>query len=87
MAVRAPRRLREHPSLVHFVETYGEAELRAFLEDAQAGRSGAHTARRLGVSRERVSQWRAAWLRQEIRWAPTPELERHLQALGRRRSR
>jgi hypothetical protein len=69
---RPPKR---HPSIEHFVRRYGRLALRQLVEDARAGRPGAHTAERLGVSRERVSQWRAAWLRQEVIWTPGEELQ------------
>ena len=45
----------------NFVRRYGRSALRAFVKSCEAGESNQSMADALGVSRERVRQWRDAF--------------------------
>lgn len=60
----------------NFVATYGRAAFRQLLDDFASGVSGQRTADRLGVSRERVRQWRSAFGTTISVYQPHPDIER-----------
>jgi hypothetical protein len=45
----------------NFVATYGTEALKLLIRDLSTNVSGATTARRMGVSRERVRQWKESF--------------------------
>lgn len=69
--------------VVHnFIEKYGEEALRGLIADFDAGVAAAVTARRLGVSGERVRQWKQIFGREVMTYMPHPEVHRLLRHSG-----
>ena len=64
----------------NFAEKYGVETFEAFVAGLCAGESGQHWADKLGVSRERVRQWKRAFVREVIHRQPSVEVKRILKA-------
>jgi hypothetical protein len=50
----------------NFINNYGRKEFKQLLEDFVSGVDGTKIATRMGVTRQRVHQWRQAFIKREI---------------------
>lgn len=64
----------ENRILQNFLAKYGQKSLNALLMDFERGVSGQVTADRMGVSRERVRQWRDAMGVTVTMYQPNPDV-------------
>lgn len=69
----------------NIIKKYGLKEFNALLKDFETGVSGQITADRMGVSRERVRQWRTALGATVTLYQVHPEVEQTLRAIQKRR--
>ena len=62
----------------NFIENYGEDAFREFIEGLMNDESGGKWARKLGVSRERIRQWRDVFVKRVVYVAPVASVQERL---------
>ena len=62
----------------NFIENYGEDAFREFIEGLMNDESGGAWARKLGVSRERIRQWRDVFVKRIVYVAPVASVQERL---------
>jgi len=70
----------------NFINRYGAENLEMMLDGFQAGRSYQSIADELGVTKERVRQWRNLMGRTITVYLPDPELIQMLEGLSRKQA-
>ena len=70
--------------VTNFIDKYGVEKLKMMLGGFHAGRSYQSVADELGVTKERVRQWRNLMGRTIQVYVPEPELSRILEGLSRK---
>lgn len=66
----------------NFIKRYGLSKFRGFITGLEEQRSGQELAQELGVSRQRINQWKSAFGSSVTLYLPTREVKR---LLGRER--
>jgi hypothetical protein len=73
-----PENRRTEKMVDNFIEKHGEAIFKEFIQGLVNDESGGEWARRLGVSRERIRQWRNTFVKRIVYVSPVASVQERL---------